>query len=237
MNRFFPVLHVLSVVILIIGAAMVVPLGFSMALRDAAEGAYDGSIAITIVSGLVLFFLTYRRNRRELQPRDGFLLVSLVWTVVPAFATLPLLFSIPGLSFTDAYFECVSGLTTSGATVLSGLDKLPPSINIWRTFLVWLGGMGIIVLAVAILPLLGVGGSQLFKAETPGPMKDTKLTPRIEETAKGLWVVYLLISVACVLSFKAAGMTWVDAFVHAFSTMGWAGFPRTTTASAGSTRP
>jgi trk system potassium uptake protein TrkH len=224
LNRFFPVLHVLSVVILIIGAAMVVPLGFSMVLRDAAERAYDGSIAITIVSGLVLFFLTYRRNRRELQPRDGFLLVSLVWTVVPAFATLPLLFSIPGLSFTDAYFECVSGLTTSGATVLTGLDKLPPSINIWRSFLIWMGGMGIIVLAVAILPLLGVGGSQLFKAETPGPMKDTKLTPRIEETAKGLWVVYLLISIACVLSFKVAGMTWVDAFVHAFSTMGLGGF-------------
>jgi len=224
LNRFFPVLHVLSVVILIIGMAMAVPLGFSMVLHDAAERAYDGSIAITVVSGLVLFFATYRRNRRELQPRDGFLLVSLVWTVVPAFATLPLLFSIPGLSFTDAYFECVSGLTTSGATVLTGLDKLPPSINIWRSFLIWMGGMGIIVLAVAILPLLGVGGSQLFKAETPGPMKDTKLTPRIEETAKGLWVVYLLISVACLVSFKVAGMSWVDAFVHAFSTMGLGGF-------------
>jgi trk system potassium uptake protein TrkH len=224
LNRFFPVLNVLAVVVLIIGAAMVVPLGFAIVLKDTAAGAFGKSIVLTVVAGLAMFLATWRRNRRELQPRDGFLLVSLVWTVVPAFATLPLLLTIPGLSFTDAYFECVSGLTTSGATVLSGLDKLAPSINIWRAFLIWLGGMGIIVLAVAIMPLLGVGGSQLFKAETPGPMKDTKLTPRIEETAKGLWAVYLLISVACIVSFKVAGMSWVDAFVHAFSTMGLGGF-------------
>jgi trk system potassium uptake protein len=224
LNRFFPVLHVLSVVILIIAAAMAVPLGFSLVLGDSASGAYEKSIVIAAVSGLVMFLATWRRNRRELQPRDGFLLVSLVWTVIPAFATLPLLFTIPGLSFTDAYFETMSGLTTSGGTVLTGLDKLAPSINIWRSFLIWLGGMGIIVLAVAIMPLLGVGGSQLFRAETPGPMKDTKLTPRIEETAKGLWVVYLLISIACVVSFRLAGMSWVDAFVHAFSTMGLGGF-------------
>jgi trk system potassium uptake protein TrkH len=224
LSRFFPVLNVLAVVVLIIAAAMAVPLGFSLVLGDAASGAYEKSIVITAVSGLAMFLATWRRTRRELQPRDGFLLVSLVWTVVPAFATLPLLFTIPGLSFTDAYFETMSGLTTSGATVLTGLDKLAPSINIWRSFLIWLGGMGIIVLAVAIMPLLGVGGSQLFKAETPGPMKDTKLTPRIEETAKGLWVVYLLISIACVVSYKVAGMSWVDAFVHAFSTMGLGGF-------------
>jgi trk system potassium uptake protein len=224
LNRFFPVLNVLAVVVLIIGVAMAVPLAFSIVLKDAAAGAYEKSIVLTVAAGLVMFLATWRRNRRELQPRDGFLLVSLVWTVVPAFATLPLLLTIPGLTFTEAYFECVSGLTTSGATVLSGLDKLAPSINIWRTFLVWMGGMGIIVLAVAIMPLLGVGGSQLFKAETPGPMKDTKLTPRIEETAKGLWTVYVLISVACIVSFKVAGMSWVDAFVHAFSTMGLGGF-------------
>jgi trk system potassium uptake protein TrkH len=224
LNRFFPVLNVLAVVVLIIGAAMAVPLGFSLVLGDGASPAYEKAIVATVVCGLFLFLATWRRNRRELQPRDGFLLVSLVWTVIPAFATLPLLFTLPGLSFTDAYFECVSGLTTSGATVLTGLDRLAPSINIWRAFLIWLGGMGIIVLAVAIMPLLGVGGSQLFKAETPGPMKDTKLTPRIEETAKGLWGVYVLISAGCVVSFRLAGMSWTDAFVHAFSTMGLGGF-------------
>ena len=143
---------------------------------------------------------------------------------MPTLATIPLLLAIPGMSFTDAYFEAVSGLTTSGATVLTGLDGLAPSINIWRTLMVWLGGMGIIVLAVAILPMLGIGGSQLFKAESPGCMKDTKLTPRIEETAKGLWGVYAAVTLACIASLHLAGMTWVDAVVHGFSTMGLGGF-------------
>jgi len=159
-----------------------------------------------------------------LQPRDGFLLVSLVWTVLPAFATLPLLIFLPELSFTDAYFETVSGLTTTGATVLTGLDNLPRSINFWRMLLVWLGGMGVVVLAVAILPLLGVGGSQIMRAETPGPMKDTKLTPRITETAKGLWLVYGGLTLACIACLRVAGMSWFDAVVHAFSTMGLGGF-------------
>jgi trk system potassium uptake protein TrkH len=219
-----PVLHVLSVVVVLFSLSMLVPLAFAMVLADGAEGAYDEAFIITFVSGLFTFFATRGGHRRELQPRDGFLLVSLVWTVMPAFATIPLLVYIPGLSFTDAYFECMSGLTTSGATVLTGLDALPPSINIWRGLLIWMGGMGIIVLAVAILPLLGVGGSQLFKAETPGCMKDTKLTPRIGDTAKGLWLVYCLITAACIVSFKVAGMTWIDAIVHAFSTMGLGGF-------------
>jgi trk system potassium uptake protein TrkH len=152
------------------------------------------------------------------------LLVTLVWTVLPAFGALPLMFHIQGLSFTDAYFEAVSGLTTTGATVLTGLDTLPTSVNVWRCFMVLLGGMGILVLAVAILPLLGVGGSQIFKAETPGPMKDEKLTPRIAETARGLWAVYFAISLVCFLAFSFAGMGWADAFMHMCSTMGLGGF-------------
>jgi trk system potassium uptake protein TrkH len=131
---------------------------------------------------------------------------------------------LPKLSFIDAYFETVAAVTTTGSTVLSGLDTLPASINVWRALLQWIGGMGIIVLTVAILPLLGVGGSQLYKAETPGPMKDTKLTPRITETAKGLWLVYFAITVACVLAFRWAGMSWLDALIHAFSTMSLGGF-------------
>jgi trk system potassium uptake protein TrkH len=135
----------------------------------------------------VLTWLAGRRWRRELKARDGILLVVLTWTLTPLFAALPLLLFLPGLSITDAYFETMSGLTTTGATVLSGLDRLPVSINIWRAQLHWLGGLGVIVLVVAILPMLGVGGRQMFKAETPGPMKDDKLTPRMAETAKGLW--------------------------------------------------
>jgi trk system potassium uptake protein len=222
--RFFPVLHVLSGAVLLFSPAFFVPIAFSLALADGAHAAFETGFLVTFVAGLFTFFVTRGRHRRELQPRDGFLLVTLVWTVVPAFATIPLLFAIPGMSFTDAYFEAVSGMTTSGATVLTGLDALEPSLNIWRTLLVWIGGMGIIVLAVAILPLLGVGGSQLFKAESPGCMKDTKLTPRIGDTAKGLWAVYAIVTLACIVSFRLAGMTWVDAIIHGFSTMGLGGF-------------
>ncbi|MBE0621343.1 MAG: TrkH family potassium uptake protein, partial [Burkholderiales bacterium] len=223
MVRILAVLHVLSVVIMLFALCLLFPLAWSVLLDDAAQTAYVEAVVLTAFAGALLWALT-SKSRRELQPRDGFLLVALVWTVLPTFATLPLMLYLPELSFTDAYFEAVSGLSASGATVLSGLDALPPSINIWRTFLIWLGGMGVIVLAVAILPLLGVGGSQIYKAETPGPMKDTKLTPRIAETAKGLWLVYFMITVACLLAYHIAGMTWLDAMMHAFTTMGLGGF-------------
>jgi Trk-type K+ transport system membrane component len=217
------VLRLLGLVVMLFAGCMLLPLVFSLALADAALSAHFRSVLITLAAGGVLWLAT-RRAAGELQIRDGFLLVALVWTTLPAFATLPLLFYIPGLSFTNAYFEATSGLTASGGTVLSGLDQLPPSINLWRGFMIWLGGMGVIVLAVAILPLLGVGGSQIFKAETPGPMKDTKLTPRIAETAKGLWLVYFALTGLCLLAYRWAGMTWLDALMHSFTTMGLGGF-------------
>ena len=222
--RVFPVLHVLAAAMLLFSPAFLVPLAFSISLADGAHGAYETGFLVTFVLGLFFFLATRGRHRRELQPRDGFLLVTLVWSVTPAFATIPLMLAIPGLTFTDAYFEAVSGMTTSGATVIAGLDNLDPSINIWRALLVWIGGMGIIVLAVAILPLLGVGGSQLFKAESPGCMKDNKLTPRIGDTAKGLWGVYFTVTLACMLAFWLAGMSPIDAVIHGFSTMGLGGF-------------
>ncbi len=165
-----------------------------------------------------------RHSKRELRSRDGFMLVSLGWALMSAIATVPLLMALPDLSFTDAFFETMSGLSTTGATVLVGLDYLPPSINLWRHALCWYGGMGIIVLVVAILPLLGVGGMQLYKAETPGPVKNEKLTPRITQTAKALWFIYFLITVACILSLKVAGMNWFDAVCHAFAAMALGGF-------------
>ena len=177
----------------------------------------------TMAIGLLMWLPT-RRYKGELSIRHGYLLVVAMWVAMPAVATLPLLLTIEGLSFTDAYFETMSGLTTTGSTVLVGLDYLPPAINIWRHELNWLGGMGIIVLAVAILPLLGIGGRQLFKAETPGPMKDTALTPRITETARNLWLVYLGITIACILSLKMVGMNWLDAVCHAFAAMSLGGF-------------
>jgi trk system potassium uptake protein len=202
---------------------MVVPLAFALSAHDPAEGAFLTAIGLTLFAGGLLSLAT-RRFRRELQLRDGFILVSLTWVVLAAFAALPLMLAIPGLSFTDAYFEAISGLTTTGATVLTGLDALPLSVNVWRCFLVLVGGLGIIVLAVAILPLLGVGGAQLFKAESAGPMKDAKLTPRIAETARGLWGVYFGIAVLCFFGYAWAGMSWADAFMHMCATMGLGGF-------------
>jgi len=180
-------------------------------------------MGITFVSGLAMTLITMG-VRRELTPRDGYLLASLTWIVLTAFSTLPLLWQLPELSFTDAYFEAMSGLSTTGATVLVGLDGLPRSINLWRHQLNWMGGMGIIVLAVAIFPLLGVGGMQLFKAETPGPMKESKLTPRITETAKNLYLVYVAITAACILALMAVGLDWFEATCHAFAALGLGGF-------------
>jgi trk system potassium uptake protein TrkH len=221
-KRFYPVIRVFGVLLTGFALTMLVPLVLSWLWRDGATSAYDEAFLLTLATGVGLWW-TARRATHELKVRDGFLMVVLVWTVLPVFAGLPLILQL-GVSFTDAYFEAVSGLTTTGATVLSGLDKLPPSINLWRGMMVWLGGMGLIVLAVAVLPLLGIGGRQMFKAETPGPMKDSQLTPRMTETAKGLWVVYAGITVACMLAFKWAGMDWFDAVMHAFTTMGLGGF-------------
>jgi trk system potassium uptake protein TrkH len=223
LDRYGPLAQTFGALLMVFGLSLLFPLAISHALGDGAELAYDEGMVATVGCGAVLWLLSARR-KGELQIRDGFLLVALAWLLLPAFAMIPLLVYLPGLSVTDAYFETVSGLTTSGATTLSDLDKLPPSINVWRTQLVWMGGMGVVVLAVAILPLLGVGGAQGFKAETPGPMKDTKLTPRITETAKGLWGVYFVVTVACIAAFWLAGMTWLDAVIHAFSTMGLGGF-------------
>jgi trk system potassium uptake protein len=156
--------------------------------------------------------------------RDGFLLVTLAWVLMSAIATVPLLIALPGLSFTAAFFECMSGLSTTGATVLVGIESLPPSINLWRHALNWYGGMGIIVLVVAILPLLGVGGMQMYKAETPGPMKNERLTPRIAQTASALWGLYAGITLACVICLRLAGMNWFDAICHAFAALSPGGF-------------
>ncbi|MBT9566791.1 MAG: TrkH family potassium uptake protein [Thiobacillus sp.] len=223
MHRFAPVLHVLGLVVLIFSFAMLAPLLVGLFAHDAAQFAFDESFALTFLAGVALW-LVGRRWRRELKARDGFLLVILVWACLPAFAAVPFLVYAPPMSFTDAYFETMSALTTTGATVMTGLDNLPPSLNLWRHLLNWLGGMGIIVLAVAVLPLLGIGGRQLLKAEVPGPIKDSKLTPRIADTAKLLWAVYASLTGACIVALKLAGMSWFDAVCHAFAAMSLGGF-------------
>ena len=223
MQRSLTVLHALGLMLVVFSTTYLMPAAASLIYNDGTLIDFLVAMVWTWAIGFLMWMLT-RRYKGELSIRHGYLLVVAMWTAMPAVATLPLLLVIDGLSFTDAYFETLSGMTTTGATVLTGLDNLPPSINIWRHELNWLGGLGIIVLAVAVLPLLGVGGRQLFKAETPGPMKESALTPRITETARNLWLVYLGITVACIASLKLAGMNWLDAVCHAFSTMGLGGF-------------
>lgn len=201
----------------------VFPFVCSLVIQDGYWNHYVLAASINFVLGAAVAFLT-RSVKRELKARDGFLLVTLAWVLMSASAALPLLTVLPGLSFTDAYFEALSGLTTTGSTVLTGLDKLPPSLNLWRHALHWFGGIGIIVLAVAVLPMLGVGGMSLYRAETPGPIKDEKLTPRITETAKALWITYGSVTLAGIVALRIAGMSWFDAICHAFSAMGLGGF-------------
>ena len=222
MQRYYPVVRVFGVLLVGFALTLLAPLVYSWWIDDGVHAAYDEAFLVTLVTGLALWWAA-RGAKDEIKVRDGFLMVVLVWTLLPVFASMPLMFQL-GISFTDAYFEAMSGLTTTGSTVLSNLDTLPPSINLWRGMLVWMGGMGLIVLAVAILPLLGIGGRQMFKAETPGPMKDSQLTPRMTQTAKGLWGVYAAVTLLCIVSLHWAGMSWFDAVMHSFSTMGLGGF-------------
>ena len=217
-----PVAHVFAMVMMVFAVTMLAPLVTAVWGLDPALWSFVISALATFVLGALLW-LTTRRFKRELKTRDGLMLVALTWVALPAVAGFPLWHYLP-INFTDAYFEATSGLTTTGGTVLSGLEFLPRSINLWRHLLSWLGGMGIIVLAVAILPMLGVGGMQIYRAEMPGPMKDSKLTPRIGQTAKLLWTVYAGLTLACVMCLKAAGMNWFDAVCHGFSALSLGGF-------------
>lgn len=227
MKRLLPILHLTGFAMVIFSLAMLIPVGVSFYTGDGTRWAFLEGFALSLLLGVIPLVLT-RRHQRELQARDGFLLVVLVWTLLPLLATIPLkiYFDRVGapIPLTHLYFETMSGLTTTGGTVLTGLDLLPPSINVWRATLVWIGGMGILVLAVAILPLLGVGGSQVVRAETPGPMKEEKLTPRIAGTAKALYAIFMAVSVLCWLAYRAAGLDGVDAFVHMCATVALGGF-------------
>ena len=216
--------RILGLLLAAFSLTMLVPVAFSFLYEDERVWPYVVSTLITFAVAAALWY-PVRDVRDDLRLREGFLIVVLFWTVLGTFGALPLLLSPSlDLGLTDAVFESVSGLTTTGATVITGLDALPKSILFYRQSLQWLGGMGIIVLAVAILPLLGVGGMQLYRAETPGPVKDNRLTPRIKETAKALWYIYLLLTAACAFAYWLAGMSAFDAIAHSFSTVAIGGF-------------
>jgi trk system potassium uptake protein TrkH len=216
--------RILGLLLMMFSLTMLPPIGISFIFGDHSWMPFVEGFGLTLVSGFAFWF-PVRRFHQDLRLRDGFLVVASFWTVLGTFGAAPFFFAdSPTMSITDAIFESVSGLTTTGATVLTGLDDLPKSILYYRQQLQWLGGMGIIVLAVAVLPMLGVGGMQLYRAETPGPVKDTKLTPRITETAKALWYVYLAFTISCAICYMLVGMDWFDALCHAFSTVAIGGF-------------
>lgn len=216
--------RILGLLLMVFSLTMLPPVLFSLYFDDQSWLPFVEGFAFTFLAGAAIWAPVHR-SRKELRLRDGFIVVAAFWTVLGTFGAAPFYLADGlSLSMTDAVFESMSGLTTTGATVLTGLDDLPASILYYRQQLQWLGGMGIIVLAVAVLPMLGVGGMQLYRAETPGPVKDTKLTPRITETAKALWYVYLAFTIACMVSYRLAGMGWFDALCHAFSTVAIGGF-------------
>ena len=216
-----PILPVLGLIAMAMSLSHLLPIATALVLHDGTAGVFALSMAVNALIGFLLWLST-RRYRRELQLREGILFIALVWSGGAVFASVPLFFIID-LSFTDAFFEAMSALTATGATLLSGLDSLPPAINVWRAELQWLGGMGVIVLVVAVLPMVGVGGRQITKAEIPGPMKDDQLTPRMTQTAKGLWLVYFALTGACFLAYRIAGMDWLDALIHSFTTLSLGG--------------
>ncbi len=222
--HFRVILRILGILLMLFSFSMVPPVLVSYYFDDGAYLPFIIAFCITLITGFILWAPVYR-VRQDLRTRDGFLITVLFWTVLGLFGSIPLMLSeVPHLSIVDSVFESVSGLTTTGATVITGIDLLPKSILYYRQQLQWFGGMGIIVLAVAILPMLGIGGMQLYRAETPGPVKDSKLTPRITETAKALWYIYLSLTILCTLGYWLAGMSLFDAISHSFSTVAIGGF-------------
>jgi trk system potassium uptake protein TrkH len=216
--------RIIGLLLMLFSITLLPPILIDLVFNEDAGRAFFYSYFLLLCAGFLLW-LPVRRINSDLRLRDGFMVVVMFWTVLGLAGALPFLFYAPlTIDPADAVFESVSGLTTTGATVLVGLDNLPHSILFYRQELQWLGGMGIIVLAVAVMPMLGVGGMQLYRAEAPGPVKDAKLKPRIAETAKALWYIYLGLTVACCIAYWLGGMTLFDAIAHSFSTVAIGGF-------------
>ncbi len=218
------IIRIVGILVALFSVTMLAPALVAYIYRDGAGLDFFSAFIICLILGLALWFPN-RTHNKELRAKEGFLIVVLFWTVLGSVGAIPFMLSAaPEMTVAEAFFESFSGLTTTGATVISGLDTLPKAILFYRQMLQWLGGMGIIVLAVAILPILGIGGMQLFRAEIPGPVKDNKVAPRIAETAKTLWYIYLVLTISCALLLWLAGMNLFDAICHSFSTVAIGGF-------------
>jgi trk system potassium uptake protein TrkH len=218
------ILKIIGLLLMVFSFTMLPPALIGHLFEDGNANHFIMSFCISFTTGLLVWF-PLKHEHHELRIRDGFIVVVVFWSTLSIFGGLPFFLStVPRIDLTDALFESVSGLTTTGSSIFPDLSLLPKSLLYYRQQMQWLGGMGIIVLAVAILPMLGVGGLQLFKAEAPGPNKDNKLTPRIAGTAKALWIIYTLMTLACLFAYLLCGMDWFDAVCHAFSTVATGGF-------------
>ena len=215
------ILNFFGLLLIMFGMSFVVPLAVAIFYGDSLIAVFGSGMFILVLLGFLSWFFT-KDNKQELSLSDGFVITVLFWLVLSASGSIP--FVLFGFSVVDSFFESMSGITTTGATVIAGLDDLPRSLLIYRQLLQWLGGMGLIVLAIAVMPLLGIGGGQLFKTQTPGPMSEQRLTPRITSTARALWSIYLALTVLCIFAYRFAGMDYFDAVSHAFSTVSIGGF-------------
>ncbi|NQY86865.1 MAG: potassium transporter [Colwellia sp.] len=218
------IIRILGLLVALLSVTMLPPALVSMIYRDGGGVPFLLGFLWCLITGFLAWYPN-RHQKKDLKAREGFLIVVLFWLVLASFSAIPLiLLEQPYLSVTDAFFESFSGLTTTGATILNHIEGLPHAVLWYRQQLQWLGGMGIIVLAVAVLPMLGIGGMQLYRAETPGPVKESKMTPRIADTAKHLWYIYFSLTVACAVAYWLAGMSGFDAICHSFSTIAIGGF-------------
>ena len=216
-----PLINLFSILVMFFSASFVFPMIVSIIYKDSALSIFIYTFLFVFFLGLIGWFFS-RGDDRELGQKDGFIIITFFWLVLSVAGSIP--FIISGMSFIDSFFESMSGITTTGATVLSGLDSLPESILFYRQLLQWMGGMGLIVLAIAVMPMLGIGGGQLYKTEIPGAMNDQKMTPRIKETAQALWAIYLGLTICCALLYFLAGMNAFDAISHSLSTVSIGGF-------------
>jgi trk system potassium uptake protein len=220
--RLTVILRTLGVLFLLFSTTLLPPIGISFFYEDGEAGRFSIAFAIALFAGLA-FWLPLHKRSMNIRSRDGFLIVTLMWTAMSLLGAVPFMLALDA-SFADAFFESASGYTTTGATVFVGLDEMSPSILFYRQEIQWLGGIGVIVLAIALLPMLGIGGMQLYKAETPGPFKDERLTPRITRTARNVCGLYVLLTAICAVAYWLAGMSVFDSISHSFSTLATGGF-------------
>jgi len=226
------ILRLLGLLLLLFSPSMLIPLIINALFHEDVWLPFIGTFILSSGIGGTLWFC-FRMHQQELKIRDGFLIVVIFWFSLSVIASLPFLFAMnQPQNITNALFEAVSGMTTSGASIIQHIDSLPRALLYYRQQLQFIGGIGIVVLAVAIAPILGVGGMQLYRAETPGPMKDAKLTPRITQTAKALWSIYVLLTLLCALSYWLCGMNWFDALGESFGTVSTGGFSMHSTSFA-----